>query len=35
MKFDDAGKKFTKKINFGAAGRFFKIEAPQANFFEF
>jgi hypothetical protein len=31
-KFDDAGKKFTQKINVGAAGRFFRIEAPQANF---
>jgi hypothetical protein len=32
-KFDDAGKKFTKKLNFGAAGRFSRIEAPQAIFF--
>jgi hypothetical protein len=34
-KFDDAGKKIANKLNFGAAGRFFRIEAPQANFFEF
>jgi hypothetical protein len=32
-KIDDAGKNFTKKLNFGAAGRFFKIEAPQVIFF--
>jgi hypothetical protein len=34
-KCDDACQTFTKNLNFGAAGRFFRIEAPKVLFFNF